>query len=457
MNQAAMQELVAKQQKFFQSGKTRSLSFRKAQLEKLLAAIKAAESDIYAALQKDLRKCEFEAYGSEIGFVYEEFKDIMSGLYEWAEPQCVATPLHLMPGSSKIYPEPKGVVLIIGPWNYPFQLIIAPLIGAIAAGNCAILKPSEVATATEAVVEKIILSTFSPEYCTVVKADVEGTKALLSVPFDHIFFTGSVPVGKVVMRAASENLTPVTLELGGKSPCIVDESADIVTAARRIAWGKFLNAGQTCVAPDYVLVHESRHTDLINALRSSLQSFYGSDPQKSPDYGRIINLRHFDRLTALLTGAIVVGGSTDRNDLYIAPTIIDGADLNHPAMQDEIFGPILPILTYKHLDEARAVVAKMPKPLALYVFTKNSAVEHAILEQISFGGGCVNNTVLHLANSNLPFGGIGPSGAGAYHGKASFQVFSHYKSVYKSANFLDLKLKYPPYKDNVKLIKRILG
>ncbi len=450
-------DLVTRQRKFFQSGKTRSLSFRRAQLEKLRQAIKTLEPEIYQALAKDLRKSPFEAYGSEIGFVYEELKIVLNGLSEWAEPQCIGTPLPLMPGSSKVYPEPKGVILIIGPWNYPFQLIIAPVIGAIAAGNCVILKPSEVASETEAVVEKLIQSAFSPEYCAVVRGDATKTKTLLNESFDHIFFTGSVAVGREVMLAAAHHLTPVTLELGGKSPCIVDETADITVTARRIAWGKFLNVGQTCVAPDYLLVHEKAHAALITALRQELQTFYGSDPKESPDYGRIINRRHFDRLKALLVGSIVVGGASDPDDLYIAPTIIDQVDLTHPAMQDEIFGPILPVITFKNLDEAFGLIAKNPKPLALYIFTSNKTTEQRVISEVSFGGGCVNNTILHLANVNLPFGGIGTSGIGSYHGKASFDVFSHFKSIYKTPYIFDLKVKYPPYKDNLKYLKHLIG
>jgi acyl-CoA reductase-like NAD-dependent aldehyde dehydrogenase len=360
------------------------------------------------------------------------------------------------PASSRIIPQPKGVVLIISPWNYPFQLLITPLIGSIAAGNCALLKPSELAPATSAVLAKLVERTFSPEYCALVEGGVEETTALLRESFDHIFFTGSIPVGKIVMRAAAEHLTPVTLELGGKSPCIIDKETDIKVTARRIAWGKFFNCGQTCVAPDYLLVPTQIKREVLAALKQSVQHFFGNDPQTSPDYGRIINERHFDRLVSLISGEVLLGGTYDRSQRYIPPTVIDRVSMSDKVMEDEIFGPILPVLEYDTLDEAFALVRQRPNPLACYIFTTRRETEHRVLNELSFGGGCVNDTLIHVGNAHLPFGGIGASGMGAYHGQTSFDVFSHFKSVMKSPQMIDLPLKYPPYGKRLNLVRKMM-
>lgn len=457
MQAAEIRDLIERQRRFFEQGRTRSAEFRIAQLKKLRAAIKEMEPEILQALKKDLNKSEFEAYGSEIGFVYEEIGHTLKHVREWMRARSVATPLLHQPSTSKIYLQPKGTVLIISPWNYPFQLLLAPLVGSISAGNTAILKPSELSTATAEVVTKLIEKTFSPEYCAVVGGGVPETTALLKERFDHIFFTGSIPVGKVVMRAAAEHLTPVTLELGGKSPCIVDKDTDLGVTARRIVWGKFFNAGQTCIAPDYLLAPKSLKRDLIQGIRAELVNFFGEKPEGSPDYARIITPRHFDRLVAMMgEGEVVIGGQHDKASLYIAPTVIDNVRFEHKVMEDEIFGPILPVIEYETLDEAIALVKKRPNPLACYVFTNKAATEERVIDEISFGGGCVNNALVHIANPNLPFGGVGQSGMGAYHGIDSFETFSHRKAVVKSSFMMDVKIKYPPYKNRVGLIRKLI-
>lgn len=459
MSETTIPALVASQRRFFASRCAFPLDFRVQQLKKLHAAVRERESEILAALKSDLGKGEFEGYTSEVGFVLEEISHTLKHLRDWARPRRVPTPLMHQPAASVVIQEPKGCVLIIGPWNYPFQLLLAPLIGSISAGNCAILKPSEMTPATAAVVGKLIAKTFAPEFCGVVFGGVPETTALLKERFDHIFFTGSTPVGRIVMRAAAEHLTPVTLELGGKSPCFVDRDIDTTVAARRIVWGKFYNAGQTCVAPDYLLVQKDVKADLLTAMTAAIREFFGDDPQRSPDFARIVNERHFDRLSALLNdGKVVAGGRGDRSARYLAPTLIDGVTMRSKVMEDEIFGPILPVLAYDELDEAFAMVRERPQPLACYVFTRDAKVERRVLEEVSFGGGCVNNALIHLANPNLPFGGIGSSGMGAYHGKDSFDTFSHRKSVIKSPLAIDVKLKYPPYGDGgrLRLIKRFM-
>jgi aldehyde dehydrogenase (NAD+) len=418
--------------------------------------MQAMEADLLQALHKDLGKGEFEAYTGEVGFVYEEIGHALSHMDEWARTVRVPTPLVHQPSESAIHVQPRGTVLVIGPWNYPLQLMLSPLVGAVAAGNTAVLKPSELAPATAAVVGRLIERTFSPDFCAVVGGGVPETTRLLAERFDHIFFTGSIPVGKVVMRAAAEHLTPVTLELGGKSPCIVDEHVDVAVAARRITWGKFYNAGQTCVAPDYLLVHRSVKSDLLAGIKKSLAEFFGADPQQSPDYGRIVNERHFDRLAELVDGKVYLGGQKDRASLYFAPTVLDDARMSDRSMAGEIFGPVLPVLAFDTLDEAVALVKERPNPLACYVFTSRSATEKRIVDEVPFGGGCVNNTLIHLANPHLPFGGVGASGMGAYHGKFSFDTFSHKKAVTKTTTRLDLKLKYPPYAGRLGLIRKLI-
>jgi len=457
MQQVDIADIMTRQREFFAAGKPRQLAFRIQQLKKLKSAVKEMESELLEALRKDLRKPALEAYAGEIGFVYEEIDHALAHIHTWAQPRTVPTPLVLMPSSSRVHPQPKGTVLIIGPWNYPFQLVVAPLVAAMTAGNCAVLKPSEMTPETSRALARLVERTFSPEYCALVEGGVEKASALLAQRFDHIFFTGSTQVGRVVLRAAAEHLTPVTLELGGKSPAIVDDDVDIEVVARRIAWGKFYNAGQTCVAPDYLLVPRALKSDLLKALQRQVRAFYGENPRESPDFARIVNHRHFDRLAGLLgEGEIVTGGETDRNDLYIAPTIIGGVTMDAKIMEDEIFGPLLPVLVYDSLDQALALVRQRPDPLACYVFTRRQATEERVIQELPFGGGCINNALLHLSNPDLPFGGIGPSGMGHYHGLYGFATFSHHKAIMRSSMRFDIKLKYPPYGTKLKLLRRLI-
>ena len=456
MQPSEIQLIIQRQRQFFASGQTRSAAFRIAQLHRLKQGIKALEADILAALRLDLGKSGFEGYGTEVGFIYEEINHALAHIHEWMQPRSVPTPLVYQPALSKIYPQPKGVVLLIGPWNYPFQLLVAPLIGAIAAGNCALLKPSEMAPRTSAVLEQLIKQAYSPEFCTVITGGVPETTLLLKEHYDHIFFTGSISVGKVVMRAAAEHLTPVTLELGGKSPCFVDKDIDVNVTARRIVWGKFTNAGQTCVAPDYLLVDRAIKTKLVAAMKQQITALYGADPMSSPDYGRIVNLHHFDRLMALRGGNVVSGGHSDRTRLYIAPTLIDDAKLGDSIMAEEIFGPLLPILTFDTLDDGLAIARQRPNPLACYAFTKRRSFADRIIEDLPFGGGCINNALIHLGVPGLPFGGIGNSGMGSSHGEHSFQALSHMKSILKSPFMFDLPLKYPPYRKRLRLMRLLM-
>ncbi len=449
-------QLLQKQRSFFASGQTLSLEFRKAQLRKLQKAIRAHEQDIFDALYADFRKPELESFVTEVGFVEQELRLVMSNINKWIKPKRVKEVLVNFPGRSYIYSEPYGVALIIGPWNYPFQLVLNPLIGAMAAGNCAIIKPSELTANTSAVIAKIIRENFDEAYIAVVEGGVETTQQILAQRFDTIFFTGSTNVGRIVMKAAAEHLTPVTLELGGKSPAIVAEDADLDLSARRIVWGKFLNAGQTCVAPDYLLVHEDVKEELIQLLDQYIKQFYGQDPAASPDFARIINERHFQRLSGLLQNSNVrIGGATNATANYIAPTVMDQVSWNHPVMQEEIFGPLLPVLTYQDVQDVVRVVNSHEKPLALYFFTSNKEKQEYVLQNASFGGGCINDTISHLANPNLPFGGVGGSGIGSYHGQSSFDVFSHQKSVLKRGTWLDLPLRYPPYKGRLPLLRKV--
>ncbi|KAB7704219.1 aldehyde dehydrogenase family protein [Bacillus aerolatus] len=457
--QSYIEGLLQSQKLFFNTGKTKQVSFRLSQLENLKKAIQHYEQAILDALYKDLRKSEFEAYTTEVGYVLDSIKHVMKHLKKWAEPERVKTPTVHMPAKSLIVSEPYGSVLIIGPFNYPFQLVIEPLIGALAAGNCAVIKPSESTPHTSTVIKTIIEQTFESQYVQVVEGEKETTSALIHAPFDYIFFTGSTPVGKIVMEAASRRLVPVTLELGGKSPAIIDRTANLDLTAKRIVWGKFVNAGQTCVAPDYLLVHENIKEDLLQKLKETIFRFYGSDAQSSPDFGRIVNTKQFDRLNTILEKdkkKIVYGGKADKEDLFIEPAILDGADWNDASMKEEIFGPILPIMTYLELTEAIQAVAQQPKPLALYVFTETEAVEEAVLSSLSFGGGCVNDTLSHVANPYLPFGGTGNSGMNSYHGKYSFDLFSHKKGILKKSTKLELNFVFPPYGERIKWIKRLL-
>ena len=445
--------------RYFLSGATRDYGFRRNQLLQLRKAIKQYEAELNEALYKDLHKSPEEAYATEIGFLYAEISHALSHLKSWMEPQKVSSPIVLFPSSGKILREPLGVCLIIAPWNYPFQLLVAPLIGAIAAGNCAILKPSEYTTHTAAVIERMIGDFFERQYITVVQGEghIVVPQLMNDNRFDHVFFTGSIPVGREIAKLAAPKLVSVTLELGGKSPCIVDEDANIEVAAQRITWGKFTNVGQTCVAPDYLLVHRKIKDELTVFIEKSIQKFYGEDPQASPDYGRIINQQRFEKLESYLTnGKVIVGGNTIKEDLYFSPTILDEVGIEEPVMNEEIFGPILPVLTFQTHEEALEIIKRNPNPLSLYYFGNNKKAEKLYIESVAFGGGCVNNTLVHLGNSDLPFGGVGNSGVGAYHGKFSFDIFSRQKAIVKTGTWLDPPAKYPPYKGKMQFLKWLL-
>jgi len=453
-----IQQLIQEHRQFFHHDHTRSLQFRLKQLEKLKNSIQKYESQVLSALYQDLHKSEFEAYAAEVGFAFNSINFIMKYLKQWMKPQKVKTPIHFAPSKSYIIKEPYGTVLIIGPFNYPFQSLIEPLIGAIAAGNCVVLKPSENAPNVSAVMNKIISETFDKQYIRVIEGGREITSLLIHAPFDHIFFTGSVQVGKIVMEAAAKNLVPVTLELGGKGPAIVDETANLDIAAKRIIWGKFINAGQSCIAPDYVIAHKSIKVKLISKMKEIITNFYGSDVLKSNDYGRIVNERQFDRLLSILEqdkNYIVFGGNSSRSHLYIEPTLLEVKSWDDAAMQEEIFGPILPIMDYNDLDEVIHTINTHPKPLALYVFTENKNVEKQVLGRISFGGGCVNDTMSHMANLHLPFGGVGTAGFGSYHGKHSFDAFTHRKSILKKSSRIDLGFLFPPYRNKINILRKI--
>ena len=428
-------------------------------LKKLKNSIKKYENNIINALNIDLGKPEFEAYSSEVGFVYSTIDYFIKNLKSWTKVKKVKNDAAQLPGKSYIYKSHYGAVLIIGPYNYPFQLLIEPLIGAISGGNTVILKPSEYATKTEAIVEKIIKETFDEKYIAVVTGDYKVNSQLLDLEFDYIFFTGSVNVGKIVMEKASKHLTPVTLELGGKSPVIVDNTANLKVSAKRILWGKLTNAGQTCVAPDYILAHEDIYEELIKEFEKVIIEFYGQDIINSKDFGRIINDRHMNRLNAILEhdkNKITFGGEVDFEKRYISPTIIRDVTLEDAVMNEEIFGPIIPVIKYKNMEDIKYYISHHKNPLALYVFSEDENFSEDIINKFSFGGGCVNDTISHVASAYLPFGGIGSSGMGNYHGKASFDTFTHTKSIVKKSTKIDLKLVFPPYKDKIKLIKKVM-
>ncbi len=450
--------IVADLRETFARGHTRSVDWRREQLERMIALIDAHSDELLAALAADLGKPELEARLADLSIVRTEAAVAKKQLAHWMRPEKVRTPLEVQPASSRIVREPLGVVLIIAPWNYPVQLLLSPLVGAIAAGNCVVLKPSEVAAHTSALLARLIPRYLDTDAIATLEGGVDETTAILRERFDHIFYTGNGTVARVVMAAAAKHLTPVTLELGGKSPCIVDRDVDLEVAARRIVWGKFLNAGQTCIAPDYVLVHESREDELLAAMKRTLHEFYGDDPKRSPDYARIVNERHHRRLAVLLKdGDLVAGGDADEATRYIAPTLLRNVKPDAPVMSDEIFGPILPVLRVRDMDEAIRFVNGREKPLALYVFTRDAATEEAVVSQTSSGGVCVNATIWHLANPGLPFGGVGPSGMGAYHGRHTFELFSHHKSVLSKSTRLDPRMAYPPYTNfKMNLLKRLV-
>ena len=454
-------KLTEAQKQFFETGRTRDLAFRICQLQLLADAMRKNETVLEEALKKDLGKSAFESYATEIGFVLADIRYTIQNLQKWSAPKRVRTPLYLFPGKSKIQKEPYGSVLILGPYNYPVQLLAEPLVGAIAAGNCAVLKPSELTPHVSEAMYQIVHSTFKEEYIACVEGGVEVNQELLSQKFDYIFFTGSERVGRIVMKAAAENLTPVTLELGGKSPIIIEKTANIKEAARRIAWGKLMNAGQTCVAPDYVLVDESRKQQFLTEMKTAFSHLYGKEIKKNPDFGRIVNEWHMERLQKILeqdAKYLFCGGGADTLQRYIEPAILDlGKDQNAASMQEELFGPILPVLSYNKLEDAVRFVNKRAKPLALYLFTKKRSAEKFVLERVSSGGVCVNDTISHLINPDLPFGGVGASGMGQYHGKYSFDTFTHEKSVfYKPADW-NLPVCYPPFtKGKMNLVKFFL-
>ncbi len=449
LSQSEIDDLVAAQKHFFDSGVTRSYAFRKGQLNTLKAAIKRHEKALIEALNSDLGKNEFEAYGTEVGFLYTDIAHTLNHLRQWMQPKRVNTPIQFAPGSSRILPDPLGTVLILSPWNYPVNLLLSPLVAAIAGGNTIILKPSELAPATEEAITRMIEETFEPEFIAVIKGEGQGLGPQLIERhhLDHIFYTGSTAVGKIIMKQAASQLTPVTLELGGKSPCVVDETANIKWAAKKIAWSKFINAGQTCVAPDYVLVHESVKDALIAGIKKQIDAMYGSNPQQSPDYPRIINHKRFDTVVKYLdTGNILAGGHHNRSDKYIAPTLLETDGMDHPVWREEIFGPVLLIRSYQTPEEALEIIARNPYPLAFYLYTSSSASERFYTERVRFGGGCINNGLIHLGNNDLPFGGVGYSGMGQYHGKAGFETFTRPKSILKSATWFDTPVWYPPVK-----------
>ncbi len=453
-------DIVQKQKDYFRQGETKDVGFRIKQLKKLKSIILKKEDAIHKALYDDLRKSEPEAYITETGLVIKEIEEAIAKTPKWAKPKRVKTPLFFSPAASKIHPEPYGTALIISPWNYPFQLLFSPLVGAIAAGNTIVCKPSELSPHTTAITKEI-LDEFNDEYITVVEGGIPESTALLRERWDYVFFTGSTNVGRIVYQAAAKHLTPVTLELGGKSPCIIDKNINLENTARRLVWAKYLNVGQTCIAPDYLFVHKDIKEQLLTRVKEKIAQFYGENPQESEDYGRIINERHFDRLCGLLDeDKIIYGGNTDRDDKYISPTFMDGVSRDDKVMQQEIFGPILPIMEYENIDDVIDFVNDGEKPLALYIYSRDKSITDKVLNSCSSGGATVNDSVVHIGNPNLPFGGVGESGIGAYHSVASFETFSHMKSVLHKSPGIDLDVRYAPWGKNYgklrMLVKRFL-
>ena len=452
-----IEAIVNSQKEFFKTGKTKNIDYRKQLLKQLQSELIKQENNITKALYDDFKKPEFESVISETAIVLQDLKRTIKNIDKWAKPKRVFPSLLNFPSSDYLYSEPYGTVLIIGPWNYPYQLAFAPLIGAVAAGNTVVLKPSELTPNTSALLSKIIKNIFPQEFVTVVEGGVDTSTQLLNQVWDYIFFTGSVGVGKIVAKAAAPNLTPITLELGGKNPCVIDKTANLKLAAKRIVWGKFINAGQTCIAPDYILIDSTIKKKFYKVLEDEIISAYSKNPQQSADFARIINDKNFNRLAEMLVNEnCVIGGKTNVEDLYISPTIIDEPTLDSKVMEDEIFGPILPVISFKNLDDIDLIIRKYSKPLSLYVFSTNSAQAKQLIKQYSFGGGCINDTVIHFANHRLPFGGVGNSGIGAYHGKYTFDTFSHKKAIVKKGNWLDIPLRYAPYKGKLKQLKSLL-
>jgi aldehyde dehydrogenase (NAD+) len=433
------------------------INYRKQCLIKLLVCVQAHEKEIIKALHDDFKKSEFEAVLSETAYIVSELTHTIKNINNWARPKMVLPSLLNFPSTDYIYKEPYGKVLIIAPWNYPYQLALCPLIAAVAAGNQVVVKPSELTPNTSKIIAKIVRETFDKDHVECIEGNHDVAQQLLTRRWDYIFFTGSVAVGKIVARAAAENLTPVTLELGGKNPCIIDESANLKLAAKRIAWGKFLNAGQTCIAPDYILISEKVKSQFVEFLKTEITAAYGENPEISADFPRIINEKNWKRLAAMIQGETVIfGGKTNAADYYIAPTLIDQPKPESLIMQDEIFGPILPVLSFKNETDLRAIISRYEKPLSLFIFTENKSFAKKIIRDYPFGGGCINDTVIHFSNSRLPFGGVGHSGIGAYHGKRSFDTFTHQKAVVKKGNWLDIPIRYAPYKGKLKNLRRLL-
>ncbi len=451
--------IFQQQRVFFASGKTKDLEFRFENLSKLQDLIQSNSQEIIQAIRKDFAKPEHEIISSEIGVVLDEIKLFQNKLRSWTKPISRKTPLPFLFAQSQICLEPRGVSLIIAPWNYPFQLCFAPLVGAVASGQTIILKPSELSENTTKCIQNLISKYFSEDYIAVIGGGIPETTQLLKLPFDHIFFTGSTDVGRIVQRAAAEHLTPTVLELGGKSPAIVTAEADLELAARKLTWGKFFNAGQTCVAPDYVYVHESVHDKFLDLMKQHIEKFYGSSPEGSSSFARIINLRHFDRLVILIDQKkVICGGQLNRESKYIAPTLMAGVSWDDPVMKQEIFGPLLPILKYTNLNELYVFLRSQPKPLSAYFFSSSLNEQSDFVHQLTFGGGVINDCVIHVGNSHIPFGGVGSSGMGNYHGYESLLAFSHQKSVMTKHSMMDLDLRYPPYTENkIRWIKRLFG
>jgi aldehyde dehydrogenase (NAD+) len=455
-SQNSIVDVLIRQKQFFLTGKTKNITYRKEQLRKLRDLIVENEKAIYEALKTDFRKSTFETYLSENGYMIMEINHFIKKLKRWARPKRLPSNLLSFPSSSFLMYEPYGVSLIIAPWNYPFQLAMGPLVGAMAAGNCAILKPSELALATSALMKKLINDNFDDSYIHVVEGDAKVTQTLLSEEFDYIFFTGGTYVGKIIAEAAAKNLTPVTLELGSKSPCIVDGSMNMKLAARRIVWGKFLNNGQTCVAPDYIYVDRKYKSDLLSSLKKEIITAFGENPENSEDLARIINLKHFNRVKRLIPDSkVFYGGESEEADLYIAPTILQDINWEDDIMKEEIFGPLLPVLSYQNIEEVIHQLKNKEKPLSLYVFSNKKSFVNKILNELSFGSGTINDTIIHYGNPYVPFGGVGQSGYGAYHGKYSFETFSHKKGIVKKGNWLDVPVRYAPFGTKLKWLKRL--
>jgi len=449
--------LLTSQRSFFKQGKLLDIDLRIEKLKLLKSVIENHETEICDALYKDFKKPKFESVLSETAFIISELDYIIKNLKSWAKPKKVSSSLINFPSTDYIYSEPYGACLVIAPWNYPFQLAISPLMGAIAAGNTVVLKPSELAPNTSQILEDILKKVFPSKMVAVVQGGIPVSEALLAEKWDYAFFTGSVPVGKIVAKAIAPHLTPSTLELGGKNPCIIHKSAKVKLSAKRIVWGKFLNGGQTCIAPDYILVDSSIKKEFIDAVQKEITAAYGANPKDSPDYARVINEKNFDRLAEMLEGEdCPIGGETNREELYIAPTLINEPKLTSKVMEDEIFGPILPVLSFSSEENMADIIANYSKPLALYVFCEDKSFSEKILKSYSFGGGAINDVVIQIVNKNLPFGGVGTSGNGAYHGKHSFDTFSHKKSISKRATWLDVPLRYAPYGDKISLIGKLM-